>query len=185
MRYPKLIIILGYNGTGKTTLAKKLLLSELKKKNGRGLVLTPDDIEWGTLQEINGRFPDRIESYVKARKLIYYDGCLLDIQNNFRKGLLIFDDIRAYSTAMTPQDLHNLLIRRRQKEIDIICVGHGFTEVPPKFFTFASEIILFNTKDNISMRKDVLKDFEKMEEAQKRVNEKALNDPYYFEIIKQ
>ncbi len=183
-RATKLIIVLGYNGTGKTTFVKKIVMNELKHKR-RALIVTPDDIEWNTIEMVNPRFPERIRNYVLARRLIYEDGILPIIANNYRNGLLIFDDCRAYLTAQTDSDLHNLLIRRRQKMIDIIAVGHGFTEVPPKLFTFASEIVLFRTIDNIDRRKNVLKDFAAMQAAQARINQKAEKNPHYFEVIPQ
>ena len=67
--------------------------------------------------------------------------------------------------------------------IDIIACGHGFTEVPPKMFTFATHYALFKTIDNIERRKNVIQNFEVMKEAQARINQKAQTDPHYYEII--
>lgn len=184
-RPTKLSIVLGYNGTGKTTIVKKIVLNELKHQR-RALIVTPDDIEWDTLEMVHPRFPSRIANYVGARRIIYTNGLLPIISEHFRNGLLIFDDCRAYFTASLDGDLHELLIRRRQKMVDIIAVGHGFTEVPPKFFTFASEIILFRTNDNIDKRKNVLNNFDEMKAAQARINTIATSkNPHYFEILKQ
>jgi len=184
-RAAKLILVIGYNGTGKTTIVKKLIAAELKKPEGRALVVTPDDIEFQSLEFVHDRFPERIRCYKGARKIVYFNGLLPIIADNFRNGLLVFDDCRAYLTASLEQDLHNLLIRRRQKSIDIIAVGHGFTEIPPKLFTFSSEIILFKTIDNIDKRKNVLNEFEVMKEAQEKKKKKAHTNPHYFEILKQ
>lgn len=184
-RAARLILVIGYNGTGKTTIVKRLVINELKKTGGRALIITPDDMEWSNLPLVNPRFPNRIASYVKARRIIFEPGTLEYVAKNVNRQLVIFDDCRAYLGAATEQDLHNLLIRRRQKEIDMIAVGHGFTEIPPKFFTFASDIILFRTMDNIERRKDVLKDFLTMQAAQTRINAEAQKNPHYFEWIKQ
>jgi len=181
-RATKLSIILGYNGTGKTTLTKKIVMHELRHKR-RALIITPDDIEWPTIEMVHPRFPERIREYVGARKIIYEPGILPIISNNYRNGILIFDDCRAYLTASLDSDLHNIMIRRRQKMMDIIAVGHGFTEVPPKFFTFASEIILFRTIDNIDMRKPIIRNFEQMKAAQIRINKAAQTNPHYYEVI--
>ena len=195
-RTTKLYIVLGFNGTGKTTLIKKLFSNALNQPNRRGLVITPDDREWLSVPLVCDRFPERISRYVGARRMIFNQPSISE-QNKgqknsieyasdcFSNGMLVLDDCRSYLSSNTSSEVHNLLIRRRQKSIDIIVAGHGFTEVPPKFFTFADKIILFKTKDNIHKRKDVLRDFDKMLEAQQRVNEKALSNPYYFEIIDQ
>lgn len=197
----KLILIIGYNGTGKTTITKKLVINELKKKESHILVVTPDDIEWNTLQEVHPRYPARIKNYAGARKIIFSkkinypdpenrtmqkEGSTVDlVADYFRNGLVVFDDCRAYFKSLTEDSLHNLYIRRRQKMVDIIMVAHGFTEIPPKAFTFASEIILFKTMDNISKRKDVLKDFVKMQQAQQYVNEQAIKNPHFNIVIPQ
>ena len=183
-RTPKQIIVLGTNGTGKTTFVKKLVANELKKNDSHVLVTVPDDMEWPTLPYVHPRFPHRIENYVGARKIIYEPGLLDIIRERFRNGLVVFDDCRAYFTASLDQDLHSLLIRRRQQMIDIVAVGHGFSEVPPKFFTFATHFALFKTIDNINRRKNFIQNFEEMKEAQARINEKSKVDPHYFEIIK-
>lgn len=185
MRAAKLIIILGFNGTGKTTLLKKIVSNEIKKKDSKVLIVTPDDAEWNEYPYNYIQNANQL-NFEGANRTIYneYD-TLQKIQAFYRKGMLIFDDCRSYLRSNTEMSIHNLLIRRRQKMIDIIAVGHGFTEVPPKFFTFASEIILFQTKDNIGKRKYVIRDFSRMELAQKTVNQKALTDKHYFEIIKQ
>lgn len=183
-RTPKQIIVLGTNGTGKTTFVKKLVISELKKKDSHILIVVPDDMEWNTIEFVHPHFPERIERYVGARKIIYFDGLLDIIRERFRNGLLVFDDCRAYFTAALDRDLHSLLIRRRQQMIDIVAVGHGFSEVPPKMFTFSTHIVLFNTLDNIAGRKNVIRNYEEMAAAQTRVNAKASTEPHYFEIIK-
>jgi len=183
-RTPKLIIVLGTNGTGKTTLAKKLVCNELKKKESHVLIVTPDDMEWGSIPWVHPSFKHRIRTYVGVRKIIYEKGLLGNIWENFRSGLLIFDDCRSYFRAKTDDELLTVLIRRRQLMSDIIVIGHGFTQTPPAFFTFATHFALFKTIDNIDRRKDEIQNFEVMKQAQQRINEKAIKDPHYFEIIK-
>lgn len=183
-RTPKQILVMGTNGTGKTTFVKKLVINELKKPDSHILVVVPDDMEWNSLEYVNSRFPHRIEWYKGARKIIYFDGLLPIIRENFRNGLIVFDDCRAYFTASLDNDLHSLLIRRRQQMIDICAVGHGFTEIPPKMYTFATHYALFKTIDNIERRKNVIQNFDELKAAQLRINEKAQSDPHYFEVIK-
>ena len=183
-RTPKQILIIGTNGTGKTTFLKKLVIEELKKKDSHVLIVVPDDMEWNTIPFVHPNYPNRIEKYVGARKIIYFPGLLEIIRDRFREGLLVFDDCRSYFTAALDQELHGILIRRRQQMIDICAVGHGFTEVPPKFFTFGTHIALFRTIDNIERRKNVIQNFEAMKEAQQRINAKSANDPHYYEILK-
>jgi len=183
-RTPKQIIVLGTNGTGKTTLVKQLVCSELKKKDSHILLVVPDDMEWNSIDYVHPKFPNRIENYVGVRKVIYYDGILDVIRDKFKNGLLIFDDCRAYLKNSLDSELHGILIRRRQQMIDIVAVGHGFSEVPPKMFTFATHYALFKTIDNIKRRMNVIQNYDEMKEAQLRINEKAITNPHYNEIIK-
>jgi len=183
VRTPKLMIILGTNGTGKTTFSKKLIANELKKDDSHILIVTPDDFEFNTIPWVHPRFQKRIATYKGARKIIYQKGLIENIRENFRNGMIHFEDCRAYFDAALDRSLHSLLIRRRQQMIDILVCGHGFTEVPPKFFTFATHYILFRTIDKIERRKGVIQNYEVMLEAQRRVNEKAIREPHYYEII--
>ena len=77
-----------------------------------------------------------------------------------------------------------LRIKRRQGEVDVYAVGHGFTDIPPVFFTFATDLFLFRTTDNIVRRKNVLKEYERTLEAQKRINREATKNQHYYEWIK-
>lgn len=181
-RATKSTIVLGANGTGKTTI-----LGQILKANGqKNLVITPDDAEWQQYDEVSLTQPDDF-LYEGIRRHIFVPkkntGTLNRIEH-FKKGTLVFDDCRAYLKAATADAVHQLLVRRRQRMVDVIAVGHGFTEVPPVFFTFATDIILFRTADNIIRRKDCLKDYDRMVEAQLRVNRRAQTDPHYFEVIK-
>lgn len=168
------ILVMGTNGTGKTTLVKELVDS-CDNNGGHVLIVVPDTYEWPTADWVHPKFPHRISNYVGVRKVVYFEGLLPIIQDNFTDGLLVFDDCRSYITSRVDAELHEILIRRRQKSIDIIAVGHGFTEIPPKFFTFASHYALFRTRDSIKRRKDVINDYEIMQEAQARINAHALD----------
>jgi len=187
-RTPKSIIALGTNGTGKTTFLKKLVIAELKKKDSHVLIVVLDDMEWDSVDWVHPKFPQRIERYVGVRKIAYFDGLIGIIRERFYNGLLIFDDCRSYWNRpnAVEGELHTLLQKRRQHMIDIVVAAHGFTEVPPKMFTFATHYVLFRTKDNMDRRKNVMAedDYVILKEAQMRINEKAVNQPHYFEIIK-
>ena len=181
-RAAKLTIIIGTNGTGKTTVLQKILTSTPDKS----LVITPDDAEWRSYDEVELTTADDF-LYKGIRRHIFNPtkktGTLSRLYL-FKKGELVFDDCRAYLKSTTDEDIRKVLIRRRQRMVDVFAVGHGFNEVPPVFFTFATEIILFRTVDNIDRRKDCLKDFDIMKQAVNRVNQKAETDPHYYEVIK-
>lgn len=180
MRIAELNIIIGTNGTGKTTLLRSILQDSKQKV----LIVTPDDIEWTDYEAVELNKPE--DFVFKGIRRHIFDpskkGTLKKLEY-FKKGILVFDDCRSYFPAQTPPELHQLLIRKRQREADIFAVGHGFTEVPPVFFTFANGIFLFRTTDNIIRRKNCLKDFDKTAGAQVRVNHKAKSDPHYVEYI--
>lgn len=178
-RAAKLTIILGTNGTGKTTL----LQSIINRSHYRALIVTPDGAEWLQYPENKLLTPEDF-TFTGVNRHIFnpYSGSL-NYLPYFSNGTLIFDDCRSYLKAKTEDKIHDILIRRRQRMIDIFAVGHGFNEVPPVFFTFCSDIFLFRTTDNIVRRKDCLKDYKRMQEAQMRINKKAQKEPHYFEHI--
>jgi hypothetical protein len=196
-RTAKQIIILGFNGTSKTTLTRKFVERALKS-NERVLVVTPDYAEWLELQETMLQKPADFD-FTGARRYVWCDDPLAiqKIRDYFFNGLLVFDDCRSYLSGNTDIALKGLYLRRRQKMIDIVMCGHGFTDVPLQAFTNCSEFILFMTKDNIARRKSAIQDYDLVKDAQTRVNLRAKDkrkgwvDPkdidqniHYYEIVK-
>lgn len=182
MRYPVCSILVGINGTGKTTFIKNLLEKTVTAKN-RALIVTPDPAEWRMLDEVSGQ---RIATFNGIKKIIYHQNCMAEIQRYYSNGMLVFDDARVYIHAQSNDFMQWLQIRRRQAGIDLFCNFHGLTQVPPVFFTFATNLILFYTKDNIKRRAEYIddQDFDDIQAAKERIAKKvAAGDPYAYEII--
>lgn len=179
-RKAELSLVVGINGTGKTTFMEK----EVVQKASKALILTPDSAEWRHLPELQ---QSELRSFTGARRLIYEGPETLSlIEKNFYGGVLILDDAMAYLNEQTPKTMQYLYIRRRQFGIDIYIVAHGLRQLPPKVFTFASWLILFNSAENFTSRKrDLLAEtYEKIITAQERIRKKVLSgNPYYHEIL--
>ena len=187
-REAKCTILLGATGTGKTTLLQQIIDAVPNKT----LVCTPSDVEWQHYAETELLKPSDFE-FSGVRRFVFPPLLsnsefteVITRLNCFTNGTLIFDDCRMYFQAneQTNKNLRLFLGRKRQKMTDIFAVGHGFTEVPPMFFTFATDMILFRTTDDISRRKNCLKDYDKMCELQKEVNKQAVKNPHYYKIFK-
>ena len=181
-------LFIGTNNTGKTTLAKKLIEAELKKPAGRALILTPDYTEWQNIEEVHPNFPERIQRYTGARKLIVTRGNAYEIleciRENFTSGVLLFDDCRAYLKSRTSDVLEAILVRRRMMMIDVIAVGHSPIKIPPAFFGYCTHICLFKTIGSMNVRKDELEEIDRWLTIQQAVNRQAETDIHYYEIHK-
>ena len=176
-------MVIGANGTGKTTYLKKLADAAIKRGE-RVLVVTTHVEEWTEFPDL-AHTAAAVQSFIGGGRLLYMDKSTLDLVALFRVGLLFFDDCRTYLTATTDTALFRVMISRRQQMVDVCAVGHGFTHIPPAFFTYTTHVVLFHTTDNISTRKNVLHDFAKMKAAQARVNAHAAKHPHHYEVIKQ
>ena len=136
-------IIVGTNGTGKTTLLNKLI----NEKGGKSLICDPDGLEWSHVQEIKAEQCGSLKSG-QARVLAPipdYLEHLIDFQN----GSLVLDDCRFYLSTRMEESIRRILIRRRQNAIDVFAVAHGLTDVPASFYTFATHLICFKTNDSL------------------------------------
>lgn len=182
MRYPICSILVGINGTGKTSFVNNIL-QQTVNDNNRALIVTPDPTEWRQIEEVAGR---DIATFKGIRKIIYHTGCMEEIQRYYHNGMLIFDDARVYIHSQSDSFMQWLQIRRRQVGVDFFCMFHGLTQVPPIFFTFATKLVLFYTKDNIKRRAGYVDDadFAAIQEAKARIAKKVeAGNPYSYEII--
>lgn len=179
------MVILGKKGTGKTTYIKRLINKSLEAKR-RVLVVTPNFDDFQGIPLVHPNYPHRVATYKGARKIV----CVADkkaideICKDFRHGLLVFDDCRAYIDDKPSTYLKAMLISARHYDVDIIAVGHGFTTVPPQFFAYATHFMVFATTDNPINRKNNVRDYPTVEGTVKYVNHQALSDPHFYAIIK-
>lgn len=181
-RYPQCNILVGINGTGKTSFLKNILEQTVGAKN-RALIVTPDPAEWRSVDEVADR---EIATFAGVRKIIYRTGAMDEIQRYYSNGILILDDARVYIHAQSDDWMQWIQIRRRQVGVDLFCCFHGLTQVPPVFFTFSTNIILFYTKDNIKRRAEYVDeaDFQDIQAAKERIARKVqAGNPYAYEII--
>jgi len=169
-RDPLFIILIGTNGTGKTTR----LLEFIDACAGGGLIIDPEGME----EDWTGKFPEiRDEDIGK----IINERCLVTdasedtfsaIQTDFNGRFLVLDDCRYYVKKGGDEMFHKIILRRRQIGIDVFAACHGITEVPSNFWTFATHAIVFKTSDNYKSRKQYMNPdiFFKLEKAMSNVN---------------
>jgi len=187
VRRSEIIGFIGYFGTGKTTKASELINFKIKK-GSRALIITPDDSEWSDVAEV--KIPSvELLTFEGSRKIIFDDDNIIeklaDDKTGYKNGILVFDDCRTFLNANVDKTLRKITLRPRQRMLDIIYIVHGFREVPPAFLTYTSTFFLFETKDNIEMRKkDLNASFEILKQHQIEINEKAKENKHYYRIIK-
>lgn len=182
-RAAKCTLLLGFNGTGKTTFLRNTLLYMVKKANEMGqrlkiLIVTPDDVEWQEFEENNLATPDDFV-YNGIMRHIWQDDYTLERLTMFNSGVIVFDDCKTYFGDILPPEVVNFFIRRRQRMLDIFFVGHGFTTIPPKAFTYYSDAILWQTVDNIDRRKNCITNFDYFKKKQQEVNKIAAKGGQY------
>ena len=137
-------IIVGTNGTGKTTLLRNLLEGLNRKKT---LIVEPDGYEWRDVKEIDySEIPTMSD---KSAKGLAPDEQQIEELIYFQNGNLVLDDCRYYAGKRLQNAIRKVLIRRRQNSVDIFAVAHGTSEIPPDFYTFATHLILFKTNDSL------------------------------------
>jgi hypothetical protein len=187
-RETKQTIVLGYNGTGKSTLVSKIIEAYAKQPGRKALVITPDPVEWRDKAETILTKPsdfkfEGIRRYIWSTVDKTDEIAMQNIGKWYYDGMLIFDDCRSYIEAFTPPWLKYLYLRRRHKMIDLMLVAHGFTDVPPQAFTNCSDLFLFRTNDKMERRKRELNKYDELLAHQARINRKAETNKHYYERI--
>ncbi|MDR1406336.1 MAG: hypothetical protein LBI89_03945 [Prevotellaceae bacterium] len=176
----ELIGVIGTNGTGKSTAVRKIITAI----GSRSLVFTPHDNEWEDCPVNELVTASDFNFKGICRHIFPMPETLERTEKCFFNGSLVFEELRDYVPAATNFLMRRFLISRRQHMNDIIFVCHGFSEIPPAFLTFISRLVLFRTTDSIDRRKRELQQFDRLREAQTRINGRALTEPYYHEVIK-
>lgn len=186
-RRPFMTMVLGTNGTGKSTIMREILDKCNAKK---ALIVTNHIEEWRDVPEVDLTKRDDF-LFEGIRKTRCYPPTKDDIGTlaklrYFRKGIIVFDDARLYmKDAKTDNLIEDLMISYRQQELDIFVVAHGFTKVRPVFYSYVSNIILFRTLDSVAYRKMELgENYQKIVDTQIEVNKKSEKNPHYYKRIK-
>lgn len=176
---------IGGTGTGKTTKQSQLAYSWLQS-GGRVLVL-PSAPEEDTFKAIPRIKIDQVPK-IPMGQIYAYDcedtkdfGQVLQMARNM---LVVCDDTKSYMpyNRMDGQ-VRKALIASRFRSVYYSFAMHGFTQVPPDLFTYIDFIYLFRSSDSPSRAKQNFRKYEEIIEAQERVNQKANENQYYFEIL--
>jgi hypothetical protein len=145
-RQPLFILVIGTNGTGKTTLVLNDFVAKYKNKV---LIVDADGMEqkWQQFPLIE---PQQISNPTHriTRVLMQDEKTTIENISNFTNGLVVLDDCRVYISNRLEKPFRRLFIRRKQFCQDQIAVAHGISEIPSTFWTYATHLILFKTTDS-------------------------------------
>jgi hypothetical protein len=172
-------VIVGAVGTGKTTFLRENVVMPMVKAGHRALIVTPDAKEWSDIDFLTNY--EDIATFTGIKRMIYKYGRLEKIRDFYNNGILVFDDARLYINAQSDDFMRWLQIRRRHQGIDLFSVFHSLAQIPPIYFTFISNIVLFHSLGNIKKRTNEIDDYILAEIAKAKaeiLNEVNKGNPY-------
>ena len=181
-------ILVGATGAGKSTFLLKNIVEPLLKEDKRILVVKNDfNMDWKDVDFLSkDKKYEELKTFTGIRKVNFRQGRLEKIAQYYSNGVLILEDCMGYIHTQTDKITDWLLLGRRHFGINLFCVFHGLTEVPPKFFTYADSLILFATNDNINKRsKEIFPErLQVIDKARQRIEQRVRKgDKFAYEII--
>lgn len=186
------MLLIGTNGTGKSTVLRKIAMAAINGGKKKVLILpsNPAEPTFLDIPEIDLSEIDKFHSPGVTRGAVRCNVFDIDeyvkATRNARNTVIISDDFRAYFNKQTMHPIvRRLLISRRHHLNDYYFAAHGFTQVPGDLFSFTKYLQIFRCLDNPKRHRDKLLDANQVLETIKRVNETAerTKNPYYYEIV--
>ncbi len=181
MRYPKVICLIGTNGTGKSTIQKKFFTFR-----ERNLVVPANlyDNAFDELEYIQDQA--EIRNFTGTKKIVIEEETdfieLIDYKNGLKDCGLFLDDFRNYIPATGPklrQPIRKLFSDRRHRGIDIYLSTHSPRQIHPDIFSYNPTIFLFKTTeafpDSLAQK---IPNLEKLRIGQRRVNLLSKKNPF-------
>jgi Zonular occludens toxin (Zot) len=169
-------IVMGKNGTGKSTLAKKIIDAQGSQ---RVMVVTMNGLPdiWRPYPTMDASDTKAYKRWKNGIRQVYYmhheRETFEHIHKYFNNGILVLDDCRAYINARLDADqgLKRILIDFRHKMLDVYFVVHSPGQVPRQVWSFYSYAWVGAT-DALLEKSMPTDSVEKILEAQRLVNEK-------------
>lgn len=172
-RQAKRILICGAQGTGKSLMSLKFIKLTLASKFEKNyFILCPDDDE--TLFQ---KFPViKPEDLPRSGKIIFDEddeNFFITIKQRAIHGIMVIDDGQFFVSNQKNEQFEKMIQRARQKNLDIIFSCHGMTNVPRRFWTFFTDLILFYTSDSLDIARANIPDIDEKKQWQTEVNNKV------------
>ncbi|PHN06153.1 ATP-binding protein [Flavilitoribacter nigricans] len=171
VRQSQVTIILGKNGTGKSTLVEKII----KGVGGRTIAVTMNGIPeiWEPYPIIDPARKDSWKFEKGIRQVVYMQHekeTFRHIYWHFRKGNLVLDDCRSYISSNIDHDkyLKRLLIDFRHLMLDVYFIAHSPTQLPKQVWTFYSNAFIGATDALLNTKE--IDSYQRIIEAQRAVN---------------
>lgn len=171
-------IMVGRKGTGKSTKLAKIAMQYPSSK--KTLII---DVNGSPAYNAIERIELSKLKYLKNGKVKLIgtpsDDDLEYIANNFRDGLVIFEDCTKYIDASPSRAIKTFLVDHRMYRCDLIFTFHSLKRIPPFFFEMTSYITLCKTQEQIegARNKNIIPNYESVIKAWNKVQEHS--DPYY------
>jgi molybdopterin-guanine dinucleotide biosynthesis protein len=190
-RDAQVTIIMGRNGTGKSTFAEKII----KSMKQRAVVVTLNGAPkiWRSHKVIDPADPKEWKFKKGIRQVWYMQhekDTMKHIYKNYHDGLLIFDDCRGYLSSNVDADMYlkRLLMDFRHKMLDLFFICHAPTDVPARLWGFYSTAFIGATDALFPKSRIATDSAEKIIQAQKTVNAsfkkaKLKNDGSHYGIF--
>jgi len=180
-RNPKIIVMIGGRGTGKTTLAKQILENHPSRR--QLVVDTMDHPGWAHLDKRH-ELAD-LQRFKSGSLRIFGPmprELIKAIRQHVKNSLIIFEDARKFTGNRISEDMEAILIDSKQRGNEILFMYHGYPLVPRSMGYYMDRLILLKT--NIlpnNSHKDRFGDIETVIQAAERVN--AHPNRYHYETV--
>jgi len=123
--------------------------------------------------------PNGVPMSMEEKKKAFYDIC-----NNFRNGIVLFEDINTYIVQTAKEEITSTLVNLRHRGLDVIMHVQSLSAITTRMFQNARYIRFHAQTDDIDRYMNRITDYEMVKIAQLIVNKQRLmGNLRYFVFI--